>query len=41
MAGAGASRYQTPTVAHGTNLLAADASFASGLVDWLRQRLLS
>jgi len=34
-------QYQTPTVAHGTNLLAADASFASGLVDWLRQRLLS
>jgi alpha-beta hydrolase superfamily lysophospholipase len=34
-------QFQTPTVAHGTNLLAADKSFARSLVDWLRQRLLS
>jgi alpha-beta hydrolase superfamily lysophospholipase len=40
--GAGA-RYQqlSPTVAHGTRLLAADKVLARALVDWLRQRLLS
>jgi dienelactone hydrolase len=34
-------QYQSPTAAHGTQLLAADASLARGLVDWLRLRLLS
>jgi dienelactone hydrolase len=34
-------QFQTPTVAHGTNLLEADKPFARGLVDWLRHRLLS
>jgi alpha-beta hydrolase superfamily lysophospholipase len=34
-------QFQTPTAAHGTNLLNADRSFARSLVDWLRQRLLS
>jgi alpha-beta hydrolase superfamily lysophospholipase len=33
-------QFQSPVVAHGTNLLAADRSFARSLVDWLRQRLL-
>lgn len=31
---------QSPAVAHGTMLLAADKSLARALVDWLRQRLL-
>lgn len=34
-------QYQSPTVAHGTTLLAADKALARSLVDWLRQRLLS
>lgn len=31
----------SPSNAHGTNLLAADAALSRALVDWLRQRLLS
>lgn len=34
-------QYQSPAVAHGTNLLAADPGLARSLVDWLRLRLLS
>lgn len=34
-------QYLSTAVAHGTNLLAADESVGTALVDWLRQRLLS
>jgi enterochelin esterase-like enzyme len=40
--GVGRSEQQlSSTVAHGSNLLAADKALARSLVDWLRQRLLS
>jgi hypothetical protein len=34
-------QHLSPTPAHGTQLLAGDRELSRGLVDWLRQRLLS